>query len=50
MIVKYLKTSKIQHKTVLVRGSVDASVDLAKGKVSDDFRLRSFLPTVKFLR
>jgi len=31
-----------------VRGSVDAPVG-EDGKVSDDFRLRSFLPTVKFL-
>src|SRR3989344_1510553 len=50
MAIKFLRTSKIENKTVLVRGSVDASVDLAKGQVSDDFRLRSFLPTVEFLR
>jgi 3-phosphoglycerate kinase len=34
---------------VLVRGSVDAPVDEKTGKVGDDFRLRSFLPTVKLL-
>ncbi len=48
MAIKYLRTSKIQNKTVLVRGSVDAPVG-EDGKVCDDFRLRSFLPTVKFL-
>jgi phosphoglycerate kinase len=47
--IKYLRTSNIKNKTVLVRGSVDASVDEQTGKVSDDFRLRSFLPTVKHL-
>lgn len=48
MAIKYLRTSKFQNKTVLVRGSVDAPVG-EDGKVSDDFRLRSFLPTVKHL-
>lgn len=49
MSIKFLRTSKIQNKAVLVRGSVDASVDEKTGKVSDDFRLQSFLPTVRFL-
>jgi len=49
MAIKYLKTSQIENKTVLVRGSVDAPVDEKTGNISDDFRLRSFLPTVKFL-
>jgi 3-phosphoglycerate kinase len=49
MAIKYLKSSTIKNKTVLVRGSVDAPVDENSGKVSDDFRLRSFLPTIKFL-
>jgi phosphoglycerate kinase len=48
MAIKYLRTSDIKNKTVLVRGSVDAPVG-DDGKVSDDFRLRSFLPTVKHL-
>jgi phosphoglycerate kinase len=49
MPIKYLRTSKIQNKTVLVRGSVDAPVDEKTGQVGDDFRLQSFLPTVKYL-
>lgn len=49
MAIKYLKSSNIKNKTVLVRGSVDVPVDENTGKVADDFRLRSFLPTVKFL-
>src|SRR5258708_7169199 len=50
MAIKYLKTSNVKNKSVLVRGSIDAPIDEASGKVSDDFRLRSFLPTVQFLR
>ncbi len=49
MAIKYLKFSNIKNKAVLVRGSVDAPVDEKTGEVSDDFRLRSFLPTVQFL-
>lgn len=49
MAIKYLKSSPIKNKTVLVRGSVDANVDPSTNRVDDDFRLRSFLPTVKFL-
>ncbi len=49
MGIKYLRTSKIQNKTVLVRGSVDAPVDEKTGKISDDFRLQSLLPTIKHL-
>jgi phosphoglycerate kinase len=49
MTIKYLKSSSIKNKTVLVRGSVDAPVDEKTGKISDDFRLRSFLPTVQHL-
>jgi phosphoglycerate kinase len=48
MAIKFLKSANVKNKTVLVRGSVDAPVG-DDGKVSDDFRLRSFLPTVKFL-
>lgn len=48
MAIKYLKSAKIKNKTVLVRGSVDAPVN-DEGEVSDDFRLRSTLPTIKFL-
>ncbi len=49
MSLKCLRTSKIQNKTVLVRGSVDAPVDGRTGEIVDDFRLQSFLPTIKLL-
>lgn len=49
MAIKYLKNSSVKNKTVLVRGSVDAPVNEETGKLYDDFRLKSFLPTVKYL-
>lgn len=49
MAVKFLSKSGLKGKTILVRGSVDAPVDEKTGKISDDFRLRSLLTTVKFL-
>jgi phosphoglycerate kinase len=48
MAIKYLSKSVVKNKTVLVRGSVDAPVG-DNGKISDDFRLCSFLPTIKYL-
>lgn len=47
--MKYLRTAKIKNKTVLVRGSLDAPVSQETGLVADDFRLRSFLPTLELL-
>lgn len=49
MAIKYLRTSLIKNKTALVRGSVDAPVDKVTGKIADDFRLQSLLPTIRFL-
>jgi phosphoglycerate kinase len=49
MAIKYLKSSPIKNKTVLVRGSVEATVDEQTGKIRDAYRLISFLPTIKFL-
>lgn len=49
MAIKYLRASSIKNKTVLIRGSLDAPVDEKTGKISDDFRLSSLLPTVKML-
>lgn len=50
MAIKYLKSSSLKNKTVLVRGSLDANVDESANRISDDFRLRSFLPTAELLR
>lgn len=49
MAIKYLSKSDIKNKTVLVRGSVDAPVNERTNRVDDDFRIKSFLPTVKAL-
>lgn len=49
MAIKYLSKSKIIDKTVLVRGSLDVPV-LDNGMPADEFRLRSFLPTIELLR
>jgi phosphoglycerate kinase len=48
MAVKYLRTSKIQNKTVLLR--VDVNVPIDNGKVSDAFRIEQIIPTIKHLQ
>lgn len=49
MAIKYLRTAKIKDTVVLVRVDVNVPID-DKGKVSDDFRIQSILPTVQYLR
>lgn len=48
MALKYLRTANIRNKTVLVRVNVDVPID-DTGKVADDFRLLSLLPTIEYL-
>ncbi len=47
MAIKYLRTSKIQNKTVLLR--VDVNVPIDNGKVNDAFRIEQIIPTIKHL-
>ncbi len=48
MAIKYLKTSIVKNKTVLLR--VDVNVPIENGKVSDAFRIEQVLPTIKLLQ
>jgi phosphoglycerate kinase len=48
MAIKYLRTSKIKNKTVLLR--VDVNVPIDNGKVSDPFRIEQIIPTIKLLQ
>lgn len=47
MAIKYLKSSNIKNKTVLLR--VDVNVPIENDKVSDAFRIEQVLPTIQHL-
>lgn len=48
MAIKYLRSSTVKNKTVLLR--VDVNVPIENGRVRDDFRIEQVIPTVKFLQ
>lgn len=48
MAIKYLKSSKIENKTVLLR--VDVNVPIDNGQVSDSYRIEQIIPTVRYLQ
>lgn len=50
MAYKYLKPADIQDKTVLLRVDLNEELDSISGKLIDDFRIRSIVPTIKYLR
>ncbi len=47
MAIKYLKSSQIANKTVILRPDLNCPVQ--NGKVMDDFRIKESLPTIKLL-
>lgn len=49
MPYKYLKPADIKDKAVLLRVDLNEEID-ENGKIMDDFRLVSVVPTIKFLR
>lgn len=49
MAYNYLKSADIQSKTVLLRVDLNEEVD-ENGKLIDNFRVQSIVPTIQFLR
>ncbi len=47
MAIKYLRTSKLENKTVFLR--TDLNCPVKEGKLKDDYKIRESLPTIKFL-
>lgn len=49
MAYRYLKPENIKNKTVLLRVDLNEEID-EKGKLMDDFRLQSIVPTIEMLQ
>jgi len=47
MAIKYLRTSTVKNKTVLLRPDLNCPIE--DGKVTDDFRIQESLPTIRLL-
>jgi len=50
MAIKYLKSTTLKHKTVLLRVDVNVPIDEKTGSVADDFRIEAIIPTIKMLQ
>lgn len=48
MAIKYLKSSPIKNKTVLLR--TDLNCPMEGGKLKDDYKIQESLPTIEFLQ
>lgn len=50
MAIKFLKSTTIKNKTVLLRVDVNVPINKETGKIGDSFRIEQILPTVKLLQ
>ncbi|MEK7586910.1 MAG: phosphoglycerate kinase, partial [Patescibacteria group bacterium] len=48
--LKDIKPEELHGKRVILRLDLNLPIDLKTGEVSDDYRLKRALPTVKYLR
>ncbi len=49
MAYKYVRSSNVKNKTVLLRVDMNEELD-SQGRVLDDFRIRAIIPTIELLR
>lgn len=49
-MIKYLKSTTLKNKTVLLRVDVNVPMDKDTGRVEDSFRIEQVVPTIKLLQ